>query len=50
MCLVVAHDALPYATAGLEDVYGVLKESGRFLATQRTEGTRTRLALLFCTL
>ena len=34
----VAHDDLPYNSAGMDDVYGHLKELGRFLPTQRTSG------------
>ena len=34
----VAHDDLPYNSAGMDDVYGHLKEKGRFLPTQRTSG------------
>lgn len=37
----VAHDDLPYAAAGSEDVYGWLKKAGKFVATQRTEGVST---------
>lgn len=34
----VAHDDLPYNSAGVEDIFATLKEKGQFLATQRTEG------------
>ena len=37
----VAHDAIPYASAGSEDVYHDIKEAGFFLETQRTEGIST---------
>lgn len=37
----VAHDDLPYALAELDDVYAPIKEAGKFLATQRTEGILT---------
>ena len=42
----VAHDDLPYGAAGSEDIYAWLKQSGRFLATQRTDGTRLVLILV----
>lgn len=37
----VAHDDLPYGADGEEDIYKWLKDSGRFVATQRTEGIST---------
>lgn len=37
----VAHDDLPYATIGADDVYKHIKEAGMFCATQRTEGIST---------
>jgi len=37
----VAHDDLPYESAGSEDMYAWLKDKGRFVATQRTEGVST---------
>ncbi|KAA8910290.1 hypothetical protein TRICI_004200 [Trichomonascus ciferrii] len=37
----VAHDDLPYASAGDDDIYRPLKEKGMFLTTQRTEGVST---------
>jgi len=37
----VAHDDLPYGAAGSEDIYAWLKDKGRFVATQRTEGVST---------
>jgi choline-phosphate cytidylyltransferase len=37
----VAHDAIPYVTPTAEDVYAFVKQNGRFLATQRTEGIST---------
>ncbi|KAJ3259612.1 Choline-phosphate cytidylyltransferase B [Boothiomyces macroporosus] len=37
----VAHDAIPYADAGADDVYAFVKSAGKFLATQRTEGIST---------
>jgi len=37
----VAHDDLPYGAAGAEDIYAWLKEKGRFVATERTEGVST---------
>lgn len=37
----VAHDDIPYNSAGSEDVYKYVKEQGRFLVTQRTEGIST---------
>lgn len=37
----VAHDDIPYASEGTDDVYGPLKKKGMFIATQRTEGVST---------
>jgi choline-phosphate cytidylyltransferase len=37
----VAHDAIPYATGAMDDVYAFVKESGKFLATKRTSGVST---------
>lgn len=37
----VAHDDLPYASAGSDDIYKPIKERGMFLTTQRTEGIST---------
>lgn len=38
----VAHDALPYATTGIDgDVYAPVKIEGKFLETQRTDGIST---------
>ncbi|CAN6628291.1 choline-phosphate cytidylyltransferase [Trichomonascus vanleenenianus] len=37
----VAHDDLPYASAGDDDIYRFVKEKGMFLTTQRTEGIST---------
>jgi hypothetical protein len=37
----VAHDDIPYTSAGIEDCYGWLKDQGRFIATERTEGIST---------
>ena len=37
----VAHDDVPYATAGVDDCYKFVKEQGKFLATQRTDGIST---------
>lgn len=37
----VAHDDLPYASAGDDDIYRPVKEMGMFLTTQRTEGIST---------
>lgn len=37
----VAHDDLPYASAGDDDIYKPMKEKGMFLTTQRTEGIST---------
>ncbi|KAF0493536.1 choline-phosphate cytidylyltransferase [Gigaspora margarita] len=37
----VAHDDLPYASGDTDDVYAFVKEQGRFLPTQRTDGIST---------
>ncbi|ESN96946.1 hypothetical protein HELRODRAFT_86102, partial [Helobdella robusta] len=37
----VAHDDLPYGSSTEEDIYKWLKDSGRFVATERTEGIST---------
>lgn len=37
----VAHDDLPYASGGEDDIYRSIKEQGKFLTTQRTEGIST---------
>lgn len=37
----VAHDDIPYTSAGQEDCYKFVKDKGMFLATQRTEGVST---------
>ena len=37
----VAHDEVPYKSADHDDVYKDIKEMGRFLPTQRTEGIST---------
>ncbi|XP_056266527.1 choline-phosphate cytidylyltransferase B-like isoform X2 [Pseudoliparis swirei] len=37
----VAHDDIPYTTAGSQDVYKHIKEAGMFVATERTEGIST---------
>eukprot|EP00794_Sanderia_malayensis_P010721 gene10721-11869_t len=37
----VAHDDLPYTSAGQSDVYKDIKEMGKFAPTQRTEGIST---------
>lgn len=37
----VAHDDVPYNSAGSGDIYATIKEAGKFLATQRTEGIST---------
>lgn len=37
----VAHDDIPYTSAGSEDVYKHIKSAGMFVATQRTEGIST---------
>lgn len=37
----VAHDDLPYTSVGQDDIYKLVKEAGKFVATQRTEGIST---------
>ena len=37
----VAHDDIPYTSAGVDDVYKPVKELGKFLVTQRTDGIST---------
>lgn len=37
----VAHDDLPYASGDSDDIYRPIKELGKFLTTQRTEGIST---------
>ena len=37
----IAHDAEPYPVGDIKDVYAEFKDSGRFLATKRTEGIST---------
>ncbi|KAK6201530.1 putative cholinephosphate cytidylyltransferase [Scheffersomyces amazonensis] len=37
----VAHDDLPYASADSDDIYKPIKQMGKFLTTQRTEGIST---------
>lgn len=37
----VAHDDLPYQSAGADDIYKGVKAMGKFVATQRTEGIST---------
>lgn len=37
----VAHDDIPYGSAGEDDIYAFVKKQGKFLATQRTEGVST---------
>nr|OQO26672.1 hypothetical protein B0A51_07672 [Rachicladosporium sp. CCFEE 5018] len=37
----VAHDDLPYGASEGDDIYGPIKEAGKFLVTQRTEGVST---------
>jgi len=37
----VAHDDLPYNSAGQDDIYKEIKAMGKFAATQRTEGIST---------
>ena len=37
----VAHDDLPYGADEGDDIYAPIKEAGKFLVTQRTEGVST---------
>ncbi|CAG8741739.1 6374_t:CDS:2, partial [Cetraspora pellucida] len=37
----VAHDEIPYSSDDTSDVYALVKEQGRFLPTQRTDGVST---------
>ncbi|KAK0742840.1 hypothetical protein B0T18DRAFT_391740 [Schizothecium vesticola] len=37
----VAHDDIPYGADEGDDIYGPIKEAGKFLVTQRTEGVST---------
>lgn len=37
----VAHDAIPYSSGSSKDIYEFVKEQGKFLPTQRTEGVST---------
>lgn len=37
----VAHDDLPYGADEGDDIYGPIKQQGKFLVTQRTEGVST---------
>ncbi|EXX59758.1 choline-phosphate cytidylyltransferase [Rhizophagus irregularis DAOM 197198w] len=37
----VAHDAIPYSSGDISDVYKFVKKQGRFLPIQRTEGIST---------
>ncbi|CAI4212251.1 unnamed protein product [Parascedosporium putredinis] len=37
----VAHDDIPYGADEGDDIYAPIKEAGKFLATQRTEGVST---------
>ncbi|KAK5987434.1 putative choline-phosphate cytidylyltransferase [Cladobotryum mycophilum] len=37
----VAHDDLPYEAVDCDDIYQPIKEAGKFLVTQRTEGVST---------
>lgn len=40
-CKYIAHDPEPYPFGDCPDLYGKFKETGRFLATRRTEGIST---------
>lgn len=37
----VAHDDIPYGSAGADDIYKEIKAAGKFKATQRTDGIST---------
>ena len=37
----VAHDDIPYGTAGVDDAYAECKRLGKFKATERTKGIST---------
>ncbi len=37
----MAHDAIPYVTEDIEDVYAFVKKLGKFKETKRTEGIST---------
>ena len=37
----VAHDDIPYNSAGSGDIYEEIKKAGKFMATKRTEGIST---------
>ena len=37
----VAHDGAPYVAGDVADIYGWLKDAGKFIATQRTDGVST---------
>lgn len=37
----MAHDDIPYQSDGVDDVYAFVKDQGKFLATQRTDGIST---------
>lgn len=37
----VAHDEVPYVSAGINDVYGFAKDQGKFIPTRRTPGVST---------
>jgi len=37
----VAHDEVPYASEGYEDVYSLVKSQGKFIPTRRTPGVST---------